>query len=295
LPDTPYNIADLRITSSFIYPQNSSPRMDITLDYPINPQPRYGYGKPPHAKLHEIIDRRRQSYQEVLNLFLQYKKDLVKVPKVPDLDRPEEPAWVNEWMPGSDSAALYCLLRLCNPQRYFEIGSGNSTKFAKRAIADGNLRTKIFSFDPQPRDEVNAICDSMVRQPVETVDPSVFEQLEDGDFLFIDNSHRVFMNSDVAVVFLDILPRLKKGIFVQFHDIFLPFDYPPQWKDRHYSEQYMLAAYLLAEGSKFDILLPNAFIGVDPELNTILLPLWEDLQIDPTVARHGGSFWIRMN
>lgn len=269
--------------------------MDITLDYPINPQPRYGYGKPPHAKLHEIIDRRRQSYQEVLNLFLQYKSDLVKVPKVPDPDRPEEPAWINEWMPGSDSAALYCLLRLCNPQRYFEIGSGNSTKFAKRAIADGNLRTKIFSFDPQPRDEVNAICDSMVRQPVETVDPSVFEQLEEGDFLFVDNSHRVFMNSDVAVVFLDILPRLKKGIFVQFHDIFLPFDYPPQWKDRHYSEQYMLAAYLLAEGSKFDILLPNAFIGVDPELNTILLPLWEDLQIDPTVARHGGSFWIRMN
>lgn len=269
--------------------------MDITLDYPVNPQPRYGYGKPPHAKLYEIIDKRRQSYREVLNLFLQYEGDLLKLPKVVDQNNLEEPVWINSWIPGSDSAALYCLLRLCNPKQYFEIGSGNSTKFARRAIIDGNLRTKIFSFDPQPRDEVNSICDSMIRKPIEEVDISIFEQLEEGDFLFIDNSHRLFMNSDVAVVFLDILPRLKKGTFVQFHDVFLPFDYPPQWKDRHYSEQYMLAAYLLAEGNKLDVLLPNAFVGVDPELSNILLPLWKKLEIDPTVARHGSSFWIRTN
>ncbi|MBD1869400.1 class I SAM-dependent methyltransferase [Cyanobacteria bacterium FACHB-471] len=269
--------------------------MDITLDYPVNPQPRYGYGKPPHAKLHELIDKRRQSYKEVLNLFLKYESDLLKLPKVPDPDNLKEPAWINSWIPGSDSTALYCLLRLCNPGQYFEIGSGNSTKFARRAITDGNLRTKIFSFDPQPRDEVNSICDSMVRKPIEDVDVSIFEQLEEGDFLFVDNSHRLFMNSDVAVVFLDILPRLKRGIFVEFHDVFLPFDYPPQWKDRHYSEQYMLAAYLLAEGKKFDVLLPNAFVGVDPELSNILLPLWKKLEIDASVARHGSSFWIRTN
>lgn len=60
----------------------------------------------------------------------------------------------------------------------------------------------------------------MVRNRVEDVDLALFDQLKSGDILFIDNSHTVFMNSDTAVVFLDILPRLKLGVVVHTHDIF---------------------------------------------------------------------------
>ena len=60
----------------------------------------------------------------------------------------------------------------------------------------------------------------------------MFESLEAGDVVFVDNSHGSFMNSDVTVVMLDILPRLKQGVLVEFHDIFLPFDYFETWSNR---------------------------------------------------------------
>lgn len=120
--------------------------------------------------------------------------------------------------------------------------------------------------DPQPRAEIDSICDEVIRSRVEEVDPSVFRVLGQGDVLFVDNSHRVFMNSDATAVFLDILPTLPAGVFVHFHDIFLPADYPPEIRLRYYSEQYLLAAYLLGGRGTIDIVLPNAFISSDPEL-----------------------------
>jgi len=84
--------------------------------------------------------------------------------------------------------------------------------------------------------------------------------------LFIDGSHHCFMNSDATVIFLEILPRLKSNVIVQIHDIFLPYDYPPGWENRYYSEQYLLAAYLLAGTKIFNIILPMQYISKDEEL-----------------------------
>jgi len=265
----------------------------IILDYPVNPQPRYGYGKPVHPRLNEIINRNRNQYQEYLSNFLQYKNDFISIPKYQTAVEFAEPAWINGWLPGLDAVAVYGFLCLHNPRRYFEIGSGNSTKFARKAINKHHLKTKITSFDPHPRAEIDAICDTVVRQPVEEVDLAIFDELEAGDILFIDHSHRSFMNSDATVVFLEILPRLKPGVLVEFHDILLPFDYPPEWKQRFYNEQYLLAAYLLAEGNKFEIILPNFFISRDGELSKVLSPLWADPRLNG-VETHGGSFWIRV-
>lgn len=47
------------------------------------------------------------------------------------------------------------------------------------------------------------------------------------DVVFLDGSHRVFMNNDASVFFLDGLPRLPPGVLVGVHDIFLPEDYGP--------------------------------------------------------------------
>jgi len=274
--------------------------MQIDLDYPINPFPRYGYGKPPHPRLYEIIKRNRKVYEEYLHLFLNYKNNFRTISHSENKNQFAEPYWENGWFFGLDSVALYSLLCLHHPQKYYEIGSGNSTKFARKAINDYNLSTKIVSFDPQPRSEINDLCDAIFRQPVEEVDLKIFDDLESGDILFVDNSHRIFTNSDVTVFFLDILPRLKPGVLVHIHDIFLPFYYPPFWQDRYYSEQYILAAYLLAESSKLEIILPNAFIYYcDPELNQIMYPLWTDLQVSEEKisgisVREGSSFWIKI-
>ncbi|ABO49912.1 conserved hypothetical protein [Desulforamulus reducens MI-1] len=265
----------------------------IILDYPVNPQPRYGYGKSPHRQLTEIISRNIHIYKDYLQSFLPFKACFSNIPIVQTNDNSTEPAWINGWLPGLDSVAIYGFLTLHNPQRYIEIGSGNSTRFARRAIKDHNLRTKITSVDPQPRAEINEICDNVIRQPVEEVDLALFDELKAGDILFVDNSHRSFMNSDVTVVFLEILPRLKPGVMVEFHDILLPFDYPLAWKNRYYNEQYLLACYLLAEGNKFEIILPNFFISCHYELSKVLSGLWEEPNLQ-RVEKHGSSFWIRI-
>ena len=88
-----------------------------------------------------------------------------------------------------------------------------------------------------------------------------------------------------------IVPRLAPGVLVHVHDVFLPSDYPPDW-DVFFGEQYMLAAMLLAGGDRLEVVLPNYFISIDPDLRAALEPLW----VDPTLrglSREGGSFWFR--
>lgn len=270
----------------------SQPFYFIILDYPVHPKPRFGWNQPAHPKLYEIINRNRTIYAEYLKRFLQYKAHFIRISKDENQSVPESPYWINGWLPGLDSVAIYGFLCEHNPVRYYEIGSGNSTKFAKQAIKNHNLQTKILSIDPNPRAEIDTICDRVVRQPLEDVDLNIFDDLEAGDVLFIDNSHRSFMNSDVTVVFLEILPRLKPGVFVEFHDIYLPFDYPKEWSTRYYNEQYLLASSILAEGNKYEIVFPGMFIAQDSELSKIIDPLWDSPEMQG-VEKHGGSFWIR--
>lgn len=129
-----------------------------------------------------------------------------------------------------DSISLYSLLAINNPRRYVEVGSGNSTMFASQAIRDHGLRTSIVSIDPFPRANIDSICDRVIRAPCEDVPAGFFESLTSDDILFIDNSHRSFPNSDVPVFFTEILPHLPSRMTYGIHDIFLPWDYPDEWK-----------------------------------------------------------------
>ena len=281
----------------------------IDLWFPINEKPRYGYGQPPHNQLYKIISQERSNYENYLNKFLDYRNDLIQIPKgkwgLKELPgQANEPFWMNKMLPGLDAVTLYGMLCIHNPKRYFEIGSGNSTKFARKAIKNHNLRTEIVSFDPYPRAEVDSICDRLIREGIENLDLSIFDELEAGDILFIDGSHYLFMNSDVTVVFLDILPTLKPGVLVEFHDIFLPYDYPPETINNHYSEQYMLAAYLLAGSDKFKVIFPCAYVSKDDQLRQILIDnLWQIPKMDDGIniikpwinwLWEGMSFWLEI-
>jgi hypothetical protein len=255
--------------------------------FPVDPAPRWGYGKPPHAQITEKFERQRAEFAELLGRFSQSSQILASVPLEGDPNS-TTPYWNNTFFGHLDGAVLISML-ICNaPVLYLEIGSGNSTKFARHAINGGNLSTKIVSLDPQPRAKIDALCDTTIRKRLEDCDLSLFNQLEAGDILFFDGSHRVFTNSDVTVFFLELMPRLKPGVIVHIHDIFLPCDYPPKWKKRMYSEQYMLAAMLLCPKPLFKVLLPNWFVCDDPELSS-KLPSF-------SVPRgtQGGSFWIEM-
>ena len=265
----------------------------VFLDYPVTPEPRWGFGRPAHARLAELLGRNREAYRRTLASFLQFAEHLVKIPQQAAADSPE-PCWVNKWLPALDAAASYCFLGLNQPKHYVEVGSGYSTKFARRAVRDLGLATKITSIDPHPRAEVDALCDAVLRQPLQDLtDTAVFDQLEAGDILFIDCSHVCLTNSDVAVAFLEVVPRLQPGVLVQVHDILLPYDYPPQWGERYYSEQYLLAFSLLEGSTRFEIVLPNAYVSGDPELNKVLEPLWSHPNMAGVDGGGGMSFWLR--
>jgi hypothetical protein len=237
----------------------------IHLDYPINPTPRWGHGSPLHDGIAARLARTRARYVEMLERLAQYQSALYDIPLTAEPASASSPSWINRFMEGLDAIALSCILLDRKPSRYVEIGSGNSTKFARHAIERGGLATSITSIDPQPRAEIDSLCDRFVRATLEDSDLSLFEELRAGDLLFYDGSHRVFTNSDATVFFLEVLPRLPAGVLVHIHDIFLPSDYPPEWNARLYSEQYLLAAMLLSSEPGFDIILPVNFIrGSEP-------------------------------
>ncbi len=271
-----------------------SPRFQtLFLEYPVSFQPRYGHGQPPHPELYAIINAHREQYALLLQTFLDNMPSLQSIRKCAEETNPLLPCWNNGFLPGLDIAALYSMIQKYQPKIYLEIGSGNSTKVAKKAIADNNLPTKIISIDPAPRVEIDVIADEVLRIPFEKVDTAVLNNLKAGDIIFVDNSHRVLPNSDAMVFFMEILPRLAKNTIVHLHDIYLPYDYPPFMCDRFYSEQYLLAAFLLANPQRYQPILPCFFISEDEALRNIIAPLWEHPNLQG-VERHGGSFWLEI-
>jgi hypothetical protein len=206
--------------------------------------------------------------------------------------QPGEPFWENDWFPPLDAVTLYGLVAEFAPKRFIEVGSGMSTRFARRAIRDQGLATRIVSIDPHPHTEVDAICDEVIRKPVEDMPHRFWEGLESGDMLFVDNSHRSFPNSDVTVFFAETLPALPQGVVWGLHDILLPSDYPEEWRDRFYNEQYLLMAYLLGGGGADEILMPVAWASNTPSLQAAVAPVWSGCATFDGLARHGGGFWM---
>ena len=264
----------------------------IFVDYPITPRPRYGWGKPVHPEMAAVIEAGRDRYARLLGSFAALHADLRVIPV--DTNDPTTPAWRNDWFVGLDPLALYSIVRLQRPGLFIEVGSGHSTRFTRRAIQDGNLGTRLVSIDPRPRAQIDALCDEVIRSPLEDVDLAIFERLGSGDVLFLDGSHRVFTNSDVVVAFLEVLPRLSSGVLVHIHDVWWPSDYPPAWNQSYYSEQYLLATLLLGAPSRYEVVLPNAFVGTDSHLADLATQAFAgDVPAGWTAG--GGSFWIRIN
>lgn len=258
-------------------------------EYAASPEPRWGHGKPPHRGLLRLLEARRQDYQRMLELVMESADDLAAIP-VEDAAGGQA-RWRNTWFSGLDAAALYTVIGAMRPRRYIEVGSGHSTMFARRAIQDQGLATVVTAVDPAPRADVAAIADRCIQSPLADVDLSLFDQLESDDIFFLDGSHQATSNSDATVAFLEVMPLLTPGVLVHVHDVFLPDDYPADWAERRFSEQFVLAAELLA-GAAWEILLPNYFVSGVPQLAAIVSPLWDRLGLEGW-HRSGSSFWMR--
>ena len=263
-------------------------------EYNVEFVPRYGHGKPPHALLYDLISQNKEVYKNFLEASLKYKTEIHKFKKQNEETDTYAPVWNNGYLPGLDIVMIYTTLAEFKPKRYVEVGSGNSTKVAFRTIHDNELETKITSIDPFPRAQIDDLADVILRKKFEDINYDVILSLEENDILFIDNSHRVLPNSDAMVFFMEILPKLKKGVIVHIHDIYLPYDYPQVMCDRFYSEQYALAAFLMANPEKYKTILPNYFISEDQDLSGLVSEMWEHPNLKG-VETHGGSYWIQIS
>ena len=112
-----------------------------------------------------------------------------------------------------------------------------------------------------------------------------------GDILFLDSSHRSFQGSDVTVFFLDILPRVRPGVIIHIHDIYLPDDYISGHVSRMWNEQYLLATALLFGGDAFEILFPCWFVHRDPALSARANSALRRGPLEG-VNLYGASFWL---
>jgi hypothetical protein len=259
----------------------------IQLAYPpprVGAAARYTNALP---ELETLLAERHDTYRSVIGMIERYDHDLRGITELPGT--PPEPYWGQQWFTNLDASALYSFIRERRPRVYYEIGSGNSTLFAARAVRDGGLDTRIVAVDPEPRADVTTVSDELVRLPLQDSDLSTFAELRAGDVVLVDSSHYALPNSDVVVFMLRVLPSLPSGVLVGVHDICLPEDYPWWLEDRWYSEAYVLAAWLLGMSGRANIVFPAHYVSTR---------LKSDL--DAAVARggwhavfhYGGAFWF---
>ncbi len=212
------------------------------------------------------------------------------------INPPPDPAvyyYSNDQFPVLDAEVLFTFLAHYKPANMIEIGSGFSSLIA--ADVNRRLLERRMDFtciEPFPRqfllDGVDGISRLIVSK-VEDMSLAFFEKLGKGDILFIDSSHVSKVGSDVNYLFFEIIPRLKPGVMVHIHDIFLPQEYPKKWvidEGRNWNEQYLLRAFLQFNDS-FEVIWASYFMS--------MYYLEEVKNVFPRFPKlgGGGSIWLR--
>ena len=203
----------------------------------------------------------------------------------------------NVWFDTVDGEILYCMIRHFKPALIMEIGSGNSTYLSAQAILknreESGRQCALIACEPYPNEVLKAGFPGLTKllpTPVENLPLSEFEKLQEGDILFIDSSHILKIGGDVYYEFLEILPRLNKGVIVHIHDIFFPSEYPRDWVFTDHSfctEQYLLQAFL-AFNDRFEVLWGGNYMHLNhpDKLEQAFSSYTRD-------GKSPRSFWIR--
>lgn len=228
-----------------------------------------------------------------LNILCRYK-EIYK--SIPFTDKPSSCRYYYDqpWFCYFDAISLYCFLSDIKPKQIVEVGSGYSSAVILDAIENQYTdNPKIAFVEPFP-ERLNVILREKDRsiatihnKKVQEVPIEIFESLEEGDLLFIDSSHVLKYGSDLHYLMFNILPRLKKGVFVHFHDIIWPFEYFDHWllEGRYWNEIYVLRTFL-AYNTKWKIHFFNSYVTEKFESE-----LRKDMPL--ALKNPGGSLYIQ--
>ncbi len=201
-------------------------------------------GRASYGAMERLFDGASAGFSQRLDGLAAYRGALRAIADAP----PPAPRWEQDWFPRLDAAMAYAMVRTHAPKRIVEVGSGHSTRFLARAVADGGMATRFTAIDPAPRAALAGLGVEIVRETVQRAATAPFEGLAAGDMLFIDSSHILMPGSDVDFLMNRVMPALPAGVVVHIHDIFLPDDYPRSWAWRGYNEQLAVAALLSGGG-----------------------------------------------
>jgi hypothetical protein len=224
-----------------------------------------------------------------------YQSEILKIPR--RRESKFDFCFENGSFESGDADYLYSFIRLKKPKKIVEVGSGNSTLLARIAIAknkvdDPSSHCDHICIEPYEFEWLESMADlQVIRGRVEAVGKEIFQNLESGDLLFIDSSHIIRPRGDVLCEILEILPQLKKGVYIHFHDVFSPRDYPKEWIFDNlwsWNEQYLLEA-LLTGSKMFKVIgALNYLKHKYPADMTKALPIFAQDHLN----RQPGSFYI---
>lgn len=209
--------------------------------------------------------------------------------------------------PEFDAFLLFMTIRETKPRRYLEVGSGMSTYYCSLAAAQNSKERHpltIQCIEPFPYEKLKSIQGiDIVHSEVQDVGVEFFLQLEENDVLFIDSTHVLKIDGDVPFLFLEVLPRLRKGVRIHIHDIPFPYNTPypadlwvlgkcdisPRWPV-YWNEAMVLQAFL-AFNSAFEIEMSTPMIRHFDEPFLIgTVPQYKSVEKEPCTF---SSIWIR--
>lgn len=193
-----------------------------------------------------------------------------------------------------DGATLYAMIARHRPRQIIEVGCGWSSVCMLDAL-DRELQgqCQITFIEPYPellRQLGEGAIDAhrLIASPIQSVDLGEFRRLEAGDILFIDSTHVLKTGSDVTYELLHVLPALRPGVLVHFHDIFWPFEYPREWAvddNRSWNEIYALHAFLSGNRDWSVEFMGNYMTSVEPDRVERDFPMM--------LKNPGGAIWLR--
>jgi hypothetical protein len=193
-----------------------------------------------------------------------------------------------------EALVLYCMMRHLRPTNIVEVGSG----YSSCAILDTNElffagAINCTFVEPHPELLLSLIEGTgtpnvtTIDRKLEDVPHELFSSLREGDILFIDSTHVAKVGSDVNRTFEQILPGLSPGVYVHFHDVYYPFEYPKKWiyEGRAWNEAYVLRSFLQFNRA-FQIAFFNSFMALFHEDRLReLMPLY--------MMVPGSSIWLK--
>lgn len=249
-----------------------------------------------NEEIPELIEGIELNIEEQIDLFKSFTQYYPEIP----FKWTKEPGlryyFQNYYYEQVDGTILYSLMRKLNPKRIIEVGSGFSSALmmdVNNLFFDNSI--KLTFIEPYPdrlyslMSQTDLECNTVIPEIVQDVDLELFKELEPNDILFIDSSHVVKTGSDVQHILFKILPILKSGVYVHFHDIYYPYEYPKDWminKRWSWNEEYFIRAFLMYN-NQFKVILSNLY------LYTYDKKIFDDLRQYVKIPYGGAAIWLK--